>query len=77
MESEELGLVWIKSSDSGWRIGSVHQEYEETNIFSLGEIKGAVEKFIDQLEAEMSAKFGIGLREFISKELNAAGNAAT
>ena len=77
MESEEIGLVWIKSSDSGWRIGSVHQEYEETNIFSLEEIRDAAEQFLDQLGAEMSAKFGIGLREFISNELNAAGNAAT
>jgi len=77
IESEEIGLVWIKSNGSGWRIGSVHQEYEEANIFSLREIKGAAEKFIDQLEAEMSAKFGIGLSEFISKELNAAGKAAT
>ena len=77
MESEDVGLVWIKADYSGWRVGSVHQEYEETNIFSLGEIKQAAQKFLDQLGAEMSAKFGIGLREFISKELNTAGNAAT
>ncbi len=73
MESEEIGLVWIKTNDAGWRVGSVHQEYEETNVFSLGEIKDAAEKFLDQLEAEMSAKFGIALREFISKQLNAVG----
>jgi hypothetical protein len=73
MESEEIGLVWVKASGSGWRVGSVHQEYEEANVFSLGEIKDAAEKFLDQLEVEISAKFRIGLREFISKELNAHG----
>jgi hypothetical protein len=77
MESEESGLVWIKANDSGWQVSSVHQEYEETNIFSLGDVKDATEKFLARLEAEMAERFGISLRGFISKELNATGKAAT
>jgi len=77
MESEDVGLVWIKSNDPGWCVGSVYQEYEEANIFDLGEIMNAAEKFLGQLEAEASAKLGRGLREFISQELDAAGNTAT
>ena len=67
MESDEVGLVWVKAHGSGWRIGSVHQEYEEAQTFSLEEVRNAAEKFMNQLAEEALAKFHINLREFIIK----------
>jgi hypothetical protein len=59
MEAEEVGLVWIKPYDSGWHVGSVHQEYAEMNVFNLEEIRRPAEEFLNQLENEMSAKLDI------------------
>lgn len=49
VESDEAGLVWIKKSDGMWRIGSVHQEYEELRLFKLDEIDSSLKLFVENL----------------------------
>ena len=61
LESEEVGLVWIKRSGAAWRIGSIHQEYEEYKEFSLEEISNAVEEYRARLSEELFRKLGISV----------------
>jgi hypothetical protein len=67
IEAEEDGLVWIKAHGSGWRIGSIYQEYEEGHTFSLEEVRSAADSFINQLAKGVLVKFRVDLREFIIK----------
>jgi hypothetical protein len=71
MDSDEVGLVWIKQNESGWRVGSVHQNYEEARTFNLDEIKEACKKIFYDLNNELSAKFKIDLYNFLFRQTNA------
>ena len=61
LESDEIGLVWIKSGTSGWHVGSIQQHYQETKSFSLDEIRMAVNKYLHKLKRELYDKFGLVL----------------
>jgi len=61
MESDEGGLVWIKRSGLGWRIGSVHQAYEEQKEFRLEEISIAVKEYSARLSEELFNKLGLAI----------------
>jgi hypothetical protein len=65
MESEEPGLVWVRASGSGWRVGSVHQEYDEEEVFSSEQVSEAAGAFIFRLKKEVAAKLDIDLRGII------------
>ena len=68
LESEESGLVWVKASGSDWRVGSVHQEYDESAVFSLAQVSEAAETFIAELKKEVAAKLDIDLHGIIEGE---------
>ncbi len=61
LESDEPGLVWIRLEQEGWRIGSIHQEYPETNIWSSDEIKAAVLEFTSRVEEWLDREAGVSL----------------
>jgi hypothetical protein len=65
MSTDERGLVWIKSTNGGYRIGSVHQAYEELREFSDLEIRAAVEKFRDRLLAAADNALSFNLRDYV------------
>ena len=74
MDSEEIGLVWIEANESVWRVGSVHQNHEETRTFNLDEVRNASKKFFFELSNSMLTKFNINLEAFLykAKALNAS-----
>lgn len=49
IESDEAGLVWIKQYGDKWKLGSVHQEYNELCLFKLDQIRLAVQTYIKNL----------------------------
>jgi hypothetical protein len=49
LESDEVGLVWIRPDQDGWRIGSLCQEYAEPTIWSHTEIREAIATFVDEV----------------------------
>lgn len=57
-ESEEAGLFWIKRSGRGWRIGSVHQEYEEPSTFDLESLATALSEYSNRLRTFVAEAFG-------------------
>jgi hypothetical protein len=56
-ESEEIGIVWIKYCENKWRVGSVHQEYEELSLFESEEIRRALQKYIEDLINSLPRRF--------------------
>lgn len=58
-ESAESGLVWFRREGSGWRVGSLFQEYPATRTFSLDEIEQTVERFIQNLTQECRSHLGL------------------
>lgn len=61
LESDEIGLVWIKSGTSGWHVGSIHQNYQETKSFNIDEIRMAINHYLHKLKRELYDKFGLVL----------------
>jgi len=51
MSTPEPGWVWIRRTDSGWRVGSLHQERPDLVVRSGAEVRAAVESFIDSVKA--------------------------
>ena len=64
-ESAEEGNLWIKKADAGWRVGSVHQEYEETTVFDLREVRLACEAYVDRLKFDLLSQFGIDITNLL------------
>jgi hypothetical protein len=46
MSTPEAGWVWIRHTESGWRVGSLHQERPDVAVRGDSEIHTAVETFI-------------------------------
>ena len=61
MESADAPLIWIRRSGDGWRIGAVHQNYDETSVLSWLNIERALVAYADGLQHELSIVHGINI----------------
>jgi hypothetical protein len=50
MESDEEGLIWLRRTDSGWRIGSIHQEFPAMTELTDEEVDSLARKFIEDVD---------------------------
>lgn len=57
--------IWIRKIASGWRIGSVFQNYEEQTVFSLENIKQALDEYIKDVDTHLQQQLHIDLQAFI------------
>lgn len=64
METEERGWVWIRRVEGGWRIGSLHQDRADPQSRDFEELRGAVGAFIETVDRDLSAKWGLDLGEY-------------
>lgn len=60
-ESDESGLVWVKKVAGGWRLGSIHQEYEETSVFDLDSLRAPLCAYFDGLRKRVEECFGVDI----------------
>lgn len=66
MESDEVGLVWIRRQVSGaWRAGSVHQDDLAPDEMRFDEIAEACEVFIDAVDAWTRDHLQIEVRDVV------------
>ena len=65
LESDESGLFWVKKVDGGWRVGSIHQEYEEALVFDLDLLATALGTFCDRLRDKVLERFGVDLNSIL------------
>jgi hypothetical protein len=63
VESDDPGLVWFRRSGEQWKVGSIHQTYEENGTFSFDEIRQAGQQFIDTLINRVSAELKINIEK--------------
>ncbi len=50
MESDEVGLLWLRHDPLGWRIGSIHQEFPAVDTLADEEIEPLVRRFVDDVD---------------------------
>lgn len=65
-ESEEPGLFWIKRFEGGRCIGSVYQEYEESNLFPFESLAAALSEYFNHLRTFVAEAFGTDLAEILA-----------
>jgi hypothetical protein len=56
LESEELGLVYIKKRQAGWQIGSIYQTTEAPPL-SVATIRAAIEAYWSNLRLAVERQF--------------------
>jgi hypothetical protein len=61
MEAEEPGLVWFRLEKGGWKIGSVFQECDCSELLRLGEIVGALDDYYKKLRRGVNERFHIDI----------------
>lgn len=61
IEAEQPGLVWFRLEQGGWKVGSVFQERDCSELFSLGEIVGALDDYYEKLRRDVNAGFHIDI----------------
>jgi hypothetical protein len=50
LESDEVGLIWLRHVGSGWRIGSIHQEFPATAELTDEEVAVLARTFIEDVD---------------------------
>ena len=65
IESDDIGLVWIREREGNWQIGGLDQEYEGNQTFPLEAIGKAIEDYIADLHHLLATRFALDLNAFI------------
>jgi len=65
LESDEVGLVWIRAREGYWQIGGLNQEYEEEQTFPLEAIGEAIRGYVADLHHVLATRFALDLSAFI------------
>lgn len=65
MEAQEPGLIWVRHSERGWKIGAIHQSYEERSQFSWEEIADALATYVQTLQRDLSVLHGLDIEELV------------
>jgi hypothetical protein len=61
LESDEDGFLWFRPESTGWRIGSMYQEYAEMSIWSDNVVREVVDEFVHEVEQWLSHTVGVEL----------------
>lgn len=62
MESDEIGLVWLRRQPSGgWRVGSVHQDRPEVAELTLSDVASAVQQLSDLVDGWVADNLGLSV----------------
>jgi hypothetical protein len=67
VESDERGLVWFKRQPGGYRVGSVHQEFESSEVFTLDEARLAARRFIEDVDRWVLDELGVDLASTVRR----------
>jgi hypothetical protein len=72
MEAEETGFVFIKSTGTGWQVGSIHQTCEAQPL-PIGEIQVAIEDCWIRLRDAVKAHFDRDISALLSLPARTVG----
>lgn len=65
MSTPEPGWIWIRRYGSGWRVGSLHQEQVNPEIYSDDQIRQIVSQFIQRVTLRAEQDLGIDVAPFV------------
>ena len=65
MDSDEEGLVWLRSVGEGWRIGSIHQEFPAMMEFSDEAVVTLARTFIEQVDQWVLEHYDVHVSSFL------------
>lgn len=66
-ESSEYGLINIRRSNCKWKLGSIHQLYDEWRAFKLIDIRSATQSYIHRLCSTLDESYSIDLPAILRK----------
>lgn len=66
IEDERAGLVWFRLEQGGWKVGSVFQERDSCEVFSLGEIVGALDDYYENLRRRVNEGFHVDIADLFA-----------
>lgn len=66
MEAEQPGLVWFRLEQGGWQVGSVFQERDCSEFFSLGEVVRAVDDYYEKLRRRVNEGFHVDIADLFA-----------
>jgi hypothetical protein len=72
MEAEETGFVFIKSTGTGWQVGSIHQT-SEAQPLPLAVIRVAIEDYWVRLRDSVKAQFDLDISALLSLPARTVG----
>lgn len=61
MDFDEPGAYWIRREGSGWRVGSLPQEFPDATVRSLDVIDVSIRDLVNRLEVAARAELGLDL----------------
>jgi hypothetical protein len=76
IESDVVGLVWLKRTTGGWRAGSAYQSSESSVALNLWEVRSSLNDYYNSLRGAVKEQFGpdiAALREW-KKRLQSIDN---
>jgi hypothetical protein len=65
MSTPEAGWVWIRQTGTGWRVGSLHQEWPDDAVRGDSEIQTAVERFIESVKESATRDLGADVTPYV------------
>jgi hypothetical protein len=65
MESDEVGLVWLRHVANGWRLGSTHQEFPELAKLTDGEVAALTDRFIENVDQWVLEHYNVRVSSFL------------
>lgn len=63
METPETGWIWIRRYNTGWRLGSIHQERPAITVHSSNDMATGLNEFIARLRRAVHDKFGLDFEQ--------------
>ena len=71
MSAEESGILWIRRSHRGWRVGSIHQDRPAMRALGDGEVDGLVHRFVHDVGQAVRDRYGRAVEETLKTALHA------
>jgi hypothetical protein len=65
METEEKGVVWLRRVESGWRIGSLYQEFPAMESLSDSSVASLTDSFIHDVDAWVYDNVGVRVQDML------------
>lgn len=68
MSTPEAGWVWLRGSETSWRVGSVHQKRADLTVLSDDEVRSTVIDFITRLKRGAAEELETDISRYVESQ---------